>query len=108
MQRLKGIESYQQILSIKESQYSFDIIFYVLTYVTEYQLKDNDMCAERIQRFLMAIMLTVIMVLFMTGYSQIAVVLQTFVIIVVVIWAIADFCPSLWVLEKVFGPCKKK
>ncbi|MEA3372899.1 MAG: phosphoribosylaminoimidazole synthetase [Campylobacterota bacterium] len=63
------------------------------------------MCAERIQRFLMAIVITIAMVMFMTGNIQIAVVLQTFVIIMIVVWALADFCPSLWVFKKIFGSC---
>ncbi len=63
------------------------------------------MCAERIQRFLMAIVLTVIMVLFAAGQTQIGVVLQTFIIIMVLVWAFADFCPSLWAFKKLFGSC---
>jgi len=66
------------------------------------------MCAERIQRFLMAIVLTVIMVLFATGQMQLAVILQTLVIVMIVVWAFTDFCPSLWVFKKIFGPCEKK
>lgn len=66
------------------------------------------MCAEKIQRFLMAIMLTVILVLFTTGYVQIAVVLQTLVIVMVVVWAFTDFCPSLWLFKKIFGSCEFK
>ena len=63
------------------------------------------MCAERIQRFLMAIVLTISMVLFASGELGYGVVLQTFVIIMIVIWALADFCPSLWAFKKIFGSC---
>ncbi len=66
------------------------------------------MCAEKIQRFLMAIVLTVIMVLFVTGQMQIAVILQTFVIVMIVVWALTDFCPSIWMFKKLFGSCDKK
>lgn len=66
------------------------------------------MCAERIQRFLMAIVLTIALVLFALGQIQIAVVIQTFVILMVVVWAFTDFCPSLWFFGKVFGKCPKK
>lgn len=66
------------------------------------------MCAERIQRFLMAIVLTISMVLFTMGLTPYAVILQTFVIVMVVMWALADFCPSLWVLTKIFGSCSKQ
>ncbi len=63
------------------------------------------MCAERIQRFLMAIVLTIALFFFATGNLQFGVVIQTFVILMVVVWALADFCPSLWVFKKVFGSC---
>ncbi len=63
------------------------------------------MCAERIQRFLMAIVLTVIMVLFAAGQTQVGVILQTLVIVMVLVWAFADFCPSLWLFKKLFGSC---
>jgi hypothetical protein len=63
------------------------------------------MCAEKIQRFLMGIVLTVCMVLFVQGEIQIAVILQTFVILMVMVWAFTDFCPSLWIFKKIFGSC---
>ncbi|KFN40903.1 MAG: phosphoribosylaminoimidazole synthetase [Sulfuricurvum sp. MLSB] len=66
------------------------------------------MCAERIQRFLMAIVLTVSMVLFVTGQMQWAVILQTFVILMVLVWAFTDFCPSLWFFGKLFGKYSQK
>lgn len=66
------------------------------------------MCAERIQRFLMAIVLTVAMVLFAVGEIGWGVVIQTFVILMVVIWALTDFCPSLWMFGKIFGKCDDK
>jgi hypothetical protein len=66
------------------------------------------MCAEKIQRFLMAIVLTITMVLFVTGQMQLAVILQTLVIVMVIVWALTDFCPSIWILEKVFGKCPQK
>ena len=66
------------------------------------------MCAEKMQRFLMGIVLTLCMVLFMLEMNQIAVVLQTFVILMVMIWAFTDFCPSLWIFKKIFGSCYDK
>ena len=63
------------------------------------------MCAEKIQRFLMGIVLTIAMVLFAAGETGYGVILQTFVILMVVIWAFTDFCPSLWVFKKLFGSC---
>ena len=66
------------------------------------------MCAEKIQRFLMGIVLTVCMVLFVVGETQIGVILQTFVILMVIVWAFTDFCPSLWAFKKMFGSCYDK
>ncbi|MBN2870581.1 MAG: phosphoribosylaminoimidazole synthetase [Campylobacterales bacterium] len=66
------------------------------------------MCAERIQRFLMAMVITISMVLFVTGQTQLAVIIQTFVIVMVVVWALSDFCPSLWLFDKIFGKCPRK
>jgi hypothetical protein len=66
------------------------------------------MCAEKIQRIMMAIMLSISMYLFTAGMIQYGVMLQTFIIFVVIIWAITDFCPSLWVLQKLVGKCDKK
>lgn len=66
------------------------------------------MCAEKIQRFLMAIVLTAAMLLFASNQILYAMILQTLVIMMVIVWAIADFCPSLWVFKKVFGSCYEK
>jgi len=65
-------------------------------------------CAEKIQRFLMAIVLTLTMVLFASGEMQWGVILQTLVIVMVIVWALTDFCPSLWIFKKVFGKCPQK
>jgi hypothetical protein len=65
------------------------------------------MCAEKIQRFLMAIVLTVALVLMAMGPGFIGygVILQTFVILMVIVWAVTDFCPSIWLFKKLFGSC---
>ncbi|MDP3300550.1 MAG: phosphoribosylaminoimidazole synthetase [Sulfuricurvum sp.] len=66
------------------------------------------MCAEKIQRFLMAIVLTLSMALTAYGYTQYGMILQSFIILMVIVWAIKDFCPSLWVFSKLFGSCAQK
>ncbi|MDD2369349.1 MAG: phosphoribosylaminoimidazole synthetase [Sulfuricurvum sp.] len=66
------------------------------------------MCAEKIQRFLMAIVLTAAMLLFANNQMLYAMIIQTLVIVMVVVWALFDFCPSLWVFKKVFGKCPQK
>ncbi len=64
------------------------------------------MCAERIQRFIMAA------VLLLAGYllticSFWGLLLQGFVVLMIVVWAITDFCPSIWMLKKFTKPCYK-
>ncbi len=75
------------------------------------------MCASRMQRLLTAIMLGLILYFFavaaqdfQAGMSdsvnfQIAVVLQVFVILMMLIWALTNFCPSNWAMSKIFPPC---
>ena len=65
------------------------------------------MCGEKLQRFLMATVLLVAFY-FMSIGSIIGVVLQLFVVFMIVVWAITDFCPSIWVFNKLFGKCEKK
>ncbi|WP_457596376.1 phosphoribosylaminoimidazole synthetase [Hydrogenimonas sp.] len=70
------------------------------------------MCAERMQRILTAIMLGIALFFLAQGaagnalYFKIGVVLQAFIIVMMLIWAFTNFCPSLWAFTKVFGPCK--
>ncbi len=66
------------------------------------------MCAERIQRFLMAIVLTVAMFMFAIGEMGWGVIIQTFVIFMVIVWSLTDFCPSLWMFGKIFGKCEDR
>ncbi|MDY0321455.1 MAG: phosphoribosylaminoimidazole synthetase [Arcobacteraceae bacterium] len=65
------------------------------------------MCGEKLQRFLMALVLLVAFY-FMSIGSIIGVVLQLFVVFMIVVWAITDFCPSIWMFNKLFGKCEKK
>jgi hypothetical protein len=76
------------------------------------------MCAERMQRILTALMLGIILYFFATGSAelqagatssfnfQVAVVLQFFVIVMMLVWAFTNFCPSTWMMKKAFPPCK--
>lgn len=68
------------------------------------------MCGAKAQRILMAIMLGITMMFFAQGQTdhkmfQIAVILQTFMIIMLFIFAFTNFCPSLWLFDKIFGKC---
>ena len=63
------------------------------------------LCAEKLQRLVMAGVLLVAMYLMSIG-SIYGTVLLSFVIGMIVIWAITDFCPSIWLFAKLFGTCK--
>lgn len=64
------------------------------------------MCVERVQRIMMAIMLGIILALFGMGYMKLAVILQTFMIAMLLVWAATNFCPSTWMLKKILPPCE--
>lgn len=76
------------------------------------------MCASRVQRLLTAIVLglglyffTLAAADFQSGLSEslnftIAVSLQSFVILMMLVWAITNFCPSMWFSKKIFPPCE--
>jgi len=66
------------------------------------------MCAERIQRLLMAIVLGVALLLFLNSYILYGAILQSFVILMIISWSIFDFCPSIWIFSKFTSSCEKK
>jgi hypothetical protein len=69
------------------------------------------------QRALTAIMLGLILYFFAVGAQdfqsglkvsvnfQIAVGLQIFVILMMLVWAVTNFCPSTWFFNKILPPC---
>lgn len=63
------------------------------------------MCVSRIQRLMTSIVLGLVLFLGLTDNVNLAIALQVFVIIMMTIWAITNFCPSTWVLKKLFPPC---
>ena len=66
------------------------------------------MCAERLQRFLMATVIALGTWLFYTGVSA-GFYLLLFVIGMIVAWGIFDFCPSIFFIKKLgASPCYKK
>ena len=62
-------------------------------------------CAQRVQRVLMAIMLGLVMGLAGSGMMAAAFVLQLFIMVMLIVWAVTNFCPSIWMLEKLIGKC---
>jgi len=63
------------------------------------------MCVERAQRLLTAIMLGFVMMAAGLGMYKIAFLLQLFVMIMLLVWAFTNFCPSLYMLRKILPPC---
>ncbi len=63
------------------------------------------MCAEKLQRLMMAGVIALSWFLISIG-SVYGSILLGFVVVMIVVWAITDFCPSIWVLSKLFGRCK--
>ena len=63
------------------------------------------LCAERIQRFLMAFMMLIILALLAKGITLVALGLLAFVAIMLTIYGFFDFCPSTWMLTKLLGSC---
>ena len=58
------------------------------------------MLSEKLQRTMMAFMMSLSLALFYTGSTQIASALLGFIIIMTLAWAITDFCPSIWFFSK--------
>ena len=63
------------------------------------------MCAERIQRLLMAIMVGVVLFLFNNSMVMVGNIIGGFIIVMIIIWAFTNFCPSIWAFKKMFGAC---
>lgn len=63
------------------------------------------MCAERMQRILMSIVIGVMIFLFNSGFILIGNILGGVIIFMLVAWSFTNYCPSLWMFEKVFGKC---
>ena len=63
------------------------------------------MCAEKIHRILIAIMLGFVMMFAGLQMIKLAFLLQLFIMIMLLIWAFTDFCPSLYALKKVLPSC---
>ena len=63
------------------------------------------MCAEKVHRILIASMLGFVMMFAGMKMIQLAFLLQLFIMIMLLIWAFTDFCPSLYALKKVLPSC---
>jgi len=63
-------------------------------------------CAEKLQRLMLAVVLFIACCLMSAG-SVYGTMLLGFVIAMIIIWAITDFCPSIWLFTKLVGHCKR-
>ena len=66
------------------------------------------MCIERVHRLMMATLLTVSHFLFFAGHEVITFAIICFMIFMLSVWAIFDFCPALKILSKFMKPCSKE
>jgi len=62
------------------------------------------MCAERVARIPSIIMMFVILY-FISANVLVAEALLVFVAVMMTIWALFDFCPSIWMLRKFLPRC---
>jgi len=62
-------------------------------------------CAERVQRLMMSIFILIILMLLAKGTTLAALVLLAFMAVMLFIYFAFDFCPSTWMLTKLFGSC---
>lgn len=63
------------------------------------------LCAEKLQRLMMSAVLLLAYFLMSIG-SPYGGILVLFTIVMILVWAITDFCPSIWLFTKFFGHCK--
>lgn len=66
------------------------------------------MCVERVHRLMMVTLLAVSLLLFFAGYEIFTFAIQCFMLVMMTIWAIFDFCPAVKILSKFLKPCSEK
>ncbi len=66
------------------------------------------MCAERVHKLLIAIILGFNMGLVGLGYLQLAFIIQLIVMIAFIVWALSGFCLSLTILKGILPSCDKQ
>jgi hypothetical protein len=66
------------------------------------------MCIERVHRLMMATLIAISLLLFFAGYEVFTFAILCFMIVMLSVWAIFDFCPALKILSKFIKPCDKE
>lgn len=64
------------------------------------------MCVQRVQRVMMALIILLSVGLMHMGYFFEGSYILAFVSFMIFMWAIFDFCPSIFLLKKVLPDCK--
>jgi hypothetical protein len=62
-------------------------------------------CAENVARALTSVVIVLIIAIFAKGYETFALGFLAFVAIMMMVWAVFDFCPSIWILSKFLPKC---
>ncbi|MCV6606613.1 MAG: phosphoribosylaminoimidazole synthetase [Campylobacterales bacterium] len=63
------------------------------------------MCVERVQRLMMVAFLAAIFYFVSVASNGIALILISFMALMLLVWALIDFCPSVWILSKFLPKC---
>jgi len=63
------------------------------------------MCVQRVQRVMMAMMISLAMMLYLNGSVLFGTIILAFMTGMLLLWAVTDFCPANWMLAKVFPDC---
>ena len=63
------------------------------------------MCVERVQRLMMVAFLVAIFYFVSIYWIGTALILIAFMIVLLLVWALIDFCPSIWILGKFLPKC---
>ena len=66
------------------------------------------MCTERIHRLMMVALLLVAIFLFLSAKEVLGMAVLIFMVLMLSVWAIFDFCPALKILSKFMKSCDKK
>ena len=62
------------------------------------------MCVQKVQRLIMSAVLA-LSFYFYSITSPLGPLLLGFVIVMIVVWGVTDFCPSIWILSKILPQC---
>lgn len=65
------------------------------------------MCVERVHRIMMALIL-ILSGYLMSIFCVAGLILQGFVVVMLIIWALTDFCPAIKILSKFLPNCSEK